>query len=286
MRRKCETPEDRHFACFSDALCGKPNAAWALDASPGRVTAIRKPAQSPAAGGYRLQALDEGEGLGELGELGFFGFELAGVHAAADTAQFDGVLEVKHLVVEEIFEGVAGAGGTVEDAADHDGVVGGVVVAEGALGQVLAPGELRAAEEAREEADVEGVEDLIEVVVAALGAKVALAAAGVADELGLAGDGGRGGEALVAEVLGGADGLLVELGEENVGDGADHGLRRAFQEIGEVDIDLAFAEADGGVERGKAAEADRDGRHGRARAEGPVLFLEDGDEVGGHQHGG
>ena len=47
-------------------------------------------------------------------------------------------------------------------------------------------------------------------------------------------------------------------------------------------MDLAFAEADGCVERGKTAEADRDGRHGRARAQGTVFFLEDWGEVGGH----
>ena len=53
----------------------------------------------------------------------------------------DGMLEVEHLVVEQVLDGVARAGGAVEDAADDDGVVGGVVVAQGTLGHVLAPGE-------------------------------------------------------------------------------------------------------------------------------------------------
>jgi hypothetical protein len=47
-------------------------------------------------------------------------------------------------------------------------------------------------------------------------------------------------------------------------------------------VDLAFAEADGGVERSEAAETDGDGRHGRAGAEGAVFLLKDGGEVGGH----
>jgi hypothetical protein len=50
------------------------------------------------------------------------------------------VLEVKHLVVEKIFDGVARGVGAVEDAADDDGVVGGVVVAEHASGVMGGPG--------------------------------------------------------------------------------------------------------------------------------------------------
>lgn len=110
--------------------------------------------------------------------------------AAAGSADADGVLEVEHFVVEEVFDGVAGAGGSVEDLADDDGVVGGVVVAEGALGVVLAPGEVGSAEQAAEETQIETVEDFIEMEEAAFGAGDALGAAGVADELGLAGDGG------------------------------------------------------------------------------------------------
>ena len=43
-------------------------------------------------------------------------------------------------------------------------------------------------------------------------------------------------------------------------------------------MQAAFAEADGGVERGEAAEADVERRDGGARAELAVLLLEDGDE--------
>jgi hypothetical protein len=56
-----------------------------------------------------LEALYECKGFGELGELGFFGFEFAGVDAAAEIAHADRMLEVKHLVVEQVLECVAGA---------------------------------------------------------------------------------------------------------------------------------------------------------------------------------
>jgi hypothetical protein len=77
------------------------------------------------------------------------------------------MFEVKHLVVEEIFDGATGCVGTVEDAADDDGVVGGVVVTEGSAGVVSRPGECGAAEEAVEETGVERLEDFIEIVVVA-----------------------------------------------------------------------------------------------------------------------
>ena len=79
----------------------------------------------------------------ELGEETLFGLELAGVDAAAAGFDADGMLEVKHLVVEEVFDGAARGVGTIEDAGDdNDGVVRGVVVAEqAAAGGVGGPGE-------------------------------------------------------------------------------------------------------------------------------------------------
>jgi hypothetical protein len=105
-----------------------------------------------------------------------------------------------------------------------------------------------------------------------------LAAAGLADVLGLAGDGVGGDVAAVAICVGGRDGLLVELGEEDVGDGVVDGGRRRFEEIGEADVQMAFAQADSGVERGEAAKADVERRNGSARTKFAVLLLEDSDQ--------
>jgi hypothetical protein len=87
-----------------------------------------------------LQQLEIGFGGVELGEETFFSLKLAGVHAAAAGFDADGVLQVEHLVVEEVLDGATRGIGTIEDAADDDGVVGGVVVAEHAAGVVGRPG--------------------------------------------------------------------------------------------------------------------------------------------------
>ena len=76
-----------------------------------------------------LEALEVRFGGFEFREEALFGLELAGVDAAAASFDADGVLEVEHLVIQEILDGAAGSVGAIEDAADDDGVVGGVVVA-------------------------------------------------------------------------------------------------------------------------------------------------------------
>ena len=133
-----------------------------------------------------------------------------------------------------------------------------------------------------EEAGVEGLEDLVEIVVVADGGEYALAATCLADVLGLTGDRLGGDVAAVAVGVGGGDGFLVELGEQDVGDGVVDGVGCVLEDVGETDVEAAFAEADGGVEGGEAAETDVEGRDGRAGAKVSVLLFKYGDECGGH----
>jgi hypothetical protein len=198
--------------------------------------------------GKTLEALEVGFCGVEVGEETLFGLELAGVNAATAGFDADGMFEVKHLVVEEVLDGAARGVGAVEDAGDDDGVVGGVVMAEHAAGVMGGPGERGAAEEAVEEAGVEGLEDFVEIVVVAGGGGDAFAAASLADVFGLFGDGFGGDVAAVAVGVAAGDGLFVKLGEEDVGDGVMDGLGCGLEDVGEADVEAAFAQADGGVE--------------------------------------
>jgi hypothetical protein len=225
-----------------------------------------------------LEALEIGFGGFELREEALFGLELAGVNTAATSFDADRMLEVKHLVVEEVLDGAAGCIGAVEDAADDDGVVGGVVVAKHATGMVSRPGESGSAEQTMEEADVERLEDFVEVVMMAGGSGEALAPASLADVFGLSGDGLGGDMATVAVGVGGSDGLLVDFGEEDMRDGVVDGVRRGLEQIGEADVEATFAKANGGVEGGEATEADVERRNGGARSEFAVLLFKDSDE--------
>jgi hypothetical protein len=98
---------------------------------------------------------------------------------------------------------------------------------------------------------------------------------------GLFGDGFGGDVAAVAVGVDAGDWFFVELGEEDVGDGVMDGLGCGLEDVGETDVETAFAQADGGVEGGEAAEADVECGDGGAGTEFAVLVLEDGDEGGG-----
>ncbi|GGA56498.1 hypothetical protein GCM10011507_04770 [Edaphobacter acidisoli] len=76
--------------------------------------------------------------------------------------------------------------------------------------------------------------------------------------------------------MNGSDGFLVELGQKDVGDGAVNGFWRMFEDVREADVKAAFAQTDGGVERGEAPEADVEEWKGCAWAKFAVLLLEDG----------
>src|SRR5258708_34220794 len=65
--------------------------------------------------------------------------KLGGVYAAPAAAQPDRMLQVEHLVVNDIFHGVARNQELVKDAADDNRIVRRIVVAEDAAGLWRAP---------------------------------------------------------------------------------------------------------------------------------------------------
>jgi hypothetical protein len=87
-----------------------------------------------------LDALEVVFGGFEFGKEALFGLKFAGVNAPASGFDADGMLQVEHLVVEQVLDGAAGSIGAVEDAAHHNGVVSGIVVAQHAAGVVGTPG--------------------------------------------------------------------------------------------------------------------------------------------------
>lgn len=230
-----------------------------------------------------LQPLDERERFGELRKARFFRFELGGMNTSAYAARPHRVLEMKHFMVEQVLDCIAWTGGPVEDAAHDNGVMRRVVVAKRAFGVVLAPSEVRAAEQPAEETQVQRVEDFFEMVVATLGPKVALAAACGANEFGLPRHGSAGCKALEAQVMSAVNRLAVKLGEKDVRDRMDNALRRAFEKIGKACVDFTVADANGRVERCESPEAHMNGGHGRARPKEAILLFENWTGIGGHR---
>ena len=154
----------------------------------------------------------------EFGEEALLGLELARVNAAAASLHANRMFEVEHLVVEEILDSATRRVRPIEDAADDDRVVRGIVVTQHAAGMMSRPRQSRPSEKSMKETRVEGVEDLVEIEVMANRSEDSLAAAGLANVFGLFRDGLGRHMAPVAVGVKAGDWLLVKLGEEDVGD--------------------------------------------------------------------
>ena len=64
----------------------------------------------------------------QMREQFFFCLEFSGMDAPSTASQLDRMLEVKHLVINQILDRILGNKGAVEDLAYHDGIVRGIIV--------------------------------------------------------------------------------------------------------------------------------------------------------------
>jgi len=204
------------------------------------------------------------------------------MHQPAAAAEFDRMPQVKHLVVDKIFDGIKRDARGIENAANDDGVVRGIVMAQAAQGFVSAPGHLRSGHQAMKEAEIQVVKNLVEIVMLSLGTFNALASTQLADELRLLRHGVAAGVFAVTRGMSGVNGFAMKFGDEDVQDGIEHGLGRAFKKIREADKDASLAEADGAIDVGEAIETNLKFRHRRARTQITVCLLENLGEVGSH----
>src|SRR5260370_36524858 len=207
------------------------------------------------------------------------------MHASSAPPQLDRVLQVQHLVEEDVFNRVARHARVVEDAADDDGVVGRVIVAKAAAGVVPAPGKLRAAHESVEKAAVEIVENFFQMVVMAAGRADLFASAHLADESRFGGNVVAGDIAPITGAVRAIDRLPIKLGEQDVGNGMQHGFGSAFEQVGKADVEFSLAEADSVVDGDESIETNVQGRRGRAGTEMAIGFVEDFGELWGHVEG-
>src|SRR5712692_9129254 len=173
----------------------------------------------------------------------------------------------------------------IEDAADDDGVVCRVIVAEAAAGMVLAPGELRAAHESVEEATVEVVENFFQMIVVAAGRANVFASAHLADEPRFGGNVVAGDIAAITGAVRAIDRLTIKLGEQDVGDRVQQGFGSAFKQVGKADVELSLAEADSVIDGDESIETNMHRRRRRAGTEFAIRFVKDFGKLWGHVEG-
>ena len=197
------------------------------------------------------------------------------MHASSASSQFDRVFQMEHLVVKDVFHDIPGHTAVVEDLADDDGVVRGIVVAKPDAGVLAAPSKLRTAHKAVEEAAVEVVENFFEMIVMAAGRADVFASAKLAHEARFGGEIVARDVASVAGAVGAIDRLAVELGQKDVRDGVENGLGRAFKQIRKADVKLSLAKPNRIVNGDEWIEADVHGGRRRAGAKFGIGGVED-----------
>ena len=197
-------------------------------------------------------------------------------------AQLDRMPQVQHLMIDKILNRKERNARRIKDAADDNGVMRGIVMAQASQSFVAAPGHLRPGHQAMEEAEIQLVKNLVEIIVLTFGSLNALASAQLADELGFLRHGMAAGIFAVTRGMCRVNGLAMELGDEDMQDGIKHRLGRAFKKIREADKDASLAQADGAIDIGETIEADLKPRYGRARAQITICLLKKMGESGGH----
>src|SRR5271165_4407609 len=226
-----------------------------------------------------LQPLQKCLGLVQLREQPLFCLEFRPVNAAAAAPQLHGMLEVQHLVIDDVLHSASRYPEMIENPADHNGVVCGVIVGQTAARANLAPGHLRAPQQSVKEPQVELVEDLLQVVEEPTRRMNAFAPAHLPHQMRF------GADVLASHVTAKSarvrrlDRLAVYLGQQNMHDRLDNAVRCAFQQVRDSHVHLGVAQADGVVHVCEGIELDTELRQRSAWPQFAVTFLENFVEI-------
>src|SRR5580700_3570834 len=147
-----------------------------------------------------------------------FCLEVRRMHAAPAPTQFDGMFQVQHFVVNDVFHSVGRNPRVIEDAAHDDGIVGGIVVAQPVPSMIAAPSHLGPSQQTIEKSPVQLFKDSLEVVSPALGTLDSLPAAHLTHDVSLPGDVLTRNIAAIPGRESSLDGFAVDLGQQNVSD--------------------------------------------------------------------
>ena len=163
----------------------------------------------------------------------------------------------------------------VEDAANDNRIVRGIVVAEAVAGPVAAPGHLWAGHQAMEKSSVELFEYGFQVVTAALGRVEMLPSAYLAHQVRLPADVVAGNVTAIAGRSFAVNRPAVHLGQQDMGDGFQNSRRGGFQQVREPHQQLALTHPDGVLDGGESEEFNLQFGDGRVRTELAVLVFKD-----------
>src|ERR1700687_6150142 len=126
------------------------------------------------------------------------------------------MLKVQHLVIDDVFQGIARDGKVVEDSTDNDRIVRGIVMSEDPAGANLTPTHAWPRHQPVEKTCIQVFEDSIKIVEETLWRAQPLMSAHLPNQVCLADDVMAGHVFAVARGVSSVNGLAIHLGQKNV----------------------------------------------------------------------
>ena len=223
---------------------------------------------------FHSQPLQERVRLGHPRKHFLFRLELRRVHASPAPTQSYRMLQMQHLVVDDVLQHVARHLGMIEYAADDDRVVRRIVVAQDAARLRLAPAHARPRHQPVKEARVQLFKHHVQIVEMTACRAQQLASANLTHEMCLAHNVVAADIFSIACRMSPVDGLPVHLRQKDVCDRPQHSFGCAFQQIRESHQEFPVAQANGVVHIGERKEIHFHLGHRRPGTQFPVCFLE------------
>src|SRR3954453_14105824 len=107
------------------------------------------------------------------------------MNTSSATAEFYGVLEMEHLVIDDVLDRRPRHARMVKDTAHHDRVMGGVIVAKMVAGPLATPCHSGTCQQSVKEPNVQILKHNFQIIGVALGRSEALPSAHLADQVSL-----------------------------------------------------------------------------------------------------
>lgn len=155
---------------------------------------------------------------------------------------------MKHLVIHEILYSVARQVCAIEDAADHNGVVGGIVMAEALARNVATPSHQRSGEETVKEALIQIFEDLLQVVMPTFGCEQNLPPTLLSQQVCFARNISATDIPSISRCMPRFNLLAIKLGQENVRNRMQHVMWSTRKQVRDTYQYLPLAQTNGVVD--------------------------------------
>ena len=173
----------------------------------------------------------------------------------------------------------------IKNAADHDGIMSGIIVPEASARMVPAPGKLRAPHEPVKKSPVQVVENFFEMIMMSARRMDVFAPPDLSDKTGLSGNIMARHIAPVASALGSIHRFAIELGEQYMRDGVQHIFRRSLKQVRESRVNFPLTQANRIVDGDEGIEASVHRGKRSARAKFAKSLVENFGELYGHVDG-